>query len=47
MPVFGRRKAHFVDNLARAMFKMRYRDVKKRFHVFFNEATKLYPPPSP
>ena len=38
MPVFGRRKRHFVGYLAIAMFKMRYADVKKRFHVFLNEA---------
>ena len=47
VPVFGRRKRQFVDYLATAMFKMSYRDVKKRFHVFLNEAAKLYLPPSP
>ena len=47
VPVFGRRKRHFVSYLATAMFKMSYADVKKRFHMFINEAAKLYPPPSP
>ena len=46
VPVFGRRKAHYVGYLATAMFKMRHSDVKKRFHAFIKEAAKLYPLPS-
>ena len=47
VPLFGRRKRHFVGYLATTMFKMSYANVKKRFHVFINEDAKLYPPPSP
>ena len=47
VPLFGRRKRYFVGYLATAMFKLRFAEVKKRFHVFMNEAAKLYPPLSP
>lgn len=47
VPVFGRKKSHFVGYLATAMFKMRHPDVKRRFHIFIKEAATLYPPPSP
>ena len=47
VPMFGRRNHHFVGYLATAMFKMRFPDVTKRFHVFITQAAKLYPPPSP
>lgn len=47
VPMFGRRKHHFVGYLATAMFKMRFPEVKKRFHVFIKQAAQLYPPPSP
>ena len=47
VPVFGRRKKHFVGYLATVMLKMKYGDLKKRFDVFINEAVKLYPPPLP
>lgn len=47
VPMFGRRKHHFVGYLATAMFKMRFPEVKKRFHIFIKEAAKIYPPPSP
>ena len=47
VPVFGRKKAHYVGYLATALFKMKHADVKRRFHVFIKEAANLYPPPSP
>ena len=47
VPMFGRRKNHFIGYLATAMFKMQFPESNKRFHVFINEAAKLYPPPTP
>lgn len=41
------KKHHFVGFLATAMFKMRFPEVKKRFHAFIKQASKIYPPPSP
>ena len=45
--VFGRKKSHFVGYLATALFKIKFEDSDKRFHVFIKEAAKLYPPPPP
>lgn len=46
VPMIGRKKKPFVGYLATSMFKMRFPDSKKRFHVLIKEIAKLYPPPS-
>lgn len=44
VPLYGRRKKHFVGYLARSMFIMTYKDPKKRFHQFLLQAASLYNP---
>ncbi|KAK3892979.1 hypothetical protein Pcinc_003158 [Petrolisthes cinctipes] len=46
VPLFGRRKKHFVGYLARSMFLMAYKE-DKRFHHFLQEVTALYNPLQP
>ena len=43
VPRFGRRTYHFVGYLARAMFKLHFRDPLERLHNFMNAVGQLYP----
>ena len=49
VPLYGRRKKHFVGYLARSMFIMAHKDPNKRFHAFLQHTAGLYNPhrPSP
>ena len=47
VPLYGRRKKHFVGYLARSMFILAIPDPNKRFHTFLEEAAALYNPYSP
>ncbi|KAK3889927.1 hypothetical protein Pcinc_006081 [Petrolisthes cinctipes] len=46
VPLFGRRKKHFVGYLARSMFLMAYEE-DKRCHHFLQEVAALYNPLQP
>lgn len=46
VPLFGRRKEHFLGYLARSMFIMTY-EQDKRFHQFLLEVAELYNPLCP
>lgn len=46
-PLYGRRKKHFADYLARSMFLMAISDPNKRFHIFLQEIASLYNPYHP
>ena len=47
VPLYGRKKKHFVGYLARSMFMMAYKDPNKRFHAFLEAAAVLYNPAQP
>lgn len=47
VPLYGRKKKHFVGYLARSMFIMAYKDPNKRLHAFLQEAAALYNPYRP
>lgn len=44
VPLYGRRKKHFVGYLARSMFLMAHKRGSKRFHAFLEAAAALYNP---
>lgn len=44
VPLFGRRKKHFVGYLSRSMFMMAHKEENKRFHAFLKEVAALYNP---
>lgn len=44
VPLYGRRKKHFVGYLARSMFMLAHKEQDKRFHVFLKEVAELYNP---
>ncbi|KAK3885599.1 hypothetical protein Pcinc_010191 [Petrolisthes cinctipes] len=46
VPLFGRRKKHFLGYLARSMFVMAFEE-DKRFHQFLLEVASLYNPLHP
>ena len=47
VPLYGRRKKHFVGYLAKSMFILANPDPNKRFHTFLQEAASLYNPYNP
>ncbi|KAK3873925.1 hypothetical protein Pcinc_021103 [Petrolisthes cinctipes] len=47
VPLFGRRKKHFVGYLAKTMFVMTFPNSNERFHHFLVEAAALYNPQQP
>ena len=47
VPLYGRKKKHFVGYLARSMFIMAHKDPNKRFHAFLQEVAALYNPYMP
>ncbi|KAK3881172.1 hypothetical protein Pcinc_014377 [Petrolisthes cinctipes] len=47
VPLFGRRKKHFVGYLAKTMFMMTFPNANHRFHHFLVEASALYNPQQP
>lgn len=42
VPLYGRRKKHFVGYLSRSMFIMAHKDGNKIFHAFLEAAAALY-----
>ena len=47
VPLYGRKKKHFVGYLARSMFIMANKDPNKRFHIVLQEIAALYNPYTP
>ena len=44
VPLYGRKKKHFVSYLARSMFIMAHKDPNRRFHGFLQAAASVYKP---